>query len=173
MAAATSWPSRPCLDASPVAARSTNAGSERSRPSRSTSQACGPMVSRFPTRLAHPSCWPSRSRPDTAEAAPVHLARDLGRRPLERPDRVRFEKAPLDRVVHGVGQDRAVPTAGARGCDLPIHRAGRVVKHPDDLAWQRSAPGGRTEGERTNTARMAVFVPGIRFRPVIAIMNVL
>src|SRR5215471_19607023 len=65
MAAATSWPSRPCLDASPVAARSTNAGSERSRPSRSTSQACGPMVSRFPTRLAYPSCWPSRSRPDT------------------------------------------------------------------------------------------------------------
>jgi hypothetical protein len=27
------------------------------------------------------------------DASPIHLARDLGRRPLERPDRVRCEKA--------------------------------------------------------------------------------
>jgi hypothetical protein len=44
--------------------------------------------------------------------------------------RVRFEKAPPNRVVHGVGQDRTVSAAGARGCDLPIHRAGCVVEYP-------------------------------------------
>src|SRR5262249_14606101 len=63
-------------------------------------------------------------------AAPVHLEGNLGRRPLNRPDRVRVEKAQFHRVIRGIGQDRAVPASRARGRVLAVHQASRLDEHP-------------------------------------------
>ena len=63
------------------------------------------------------------------DASPVHLAGYLGRCPFEYPDRVRFQQAEFDRVVHGVGQDGAVPPGGARSGDLAIYGARGQIEH--------------------------------------------
>jgi hypothetical protein len=63
-------------------------------------------------------------------ASPVDLAGDLGRCPLECPDRVRLEVAEFDRVVHGVGQDCAVPPGGARGGVLAVQSVDGLIQHP-------------------------------------------
>ena len=62
-------------------------------------------------------------------ASPVNLAGYLRRGPLEYPDRIRLEVAELDRVVHGVSQDRAVPPSGARGV-LAVQPPGGLIQHP-------------------------------------------
>ena len=64
------------------------------------------------------------------DAAPVHLTGDLGHCPLDPPDRVHLQQAQLDRVVHRIGQDGAVPSGRAGSRVLPVQSPRRLVKYP-------------------------------------------